>query len=81
MKREYYENALDYWNLSNGIYSVKMKEDDGLDDISNNKNVFPSHMGAFILSIYKRIMNNFVGKIDGFSTNKYLLSSYRFPIY
>ena len=32
MKAEYDENVLDYRKLTNGIYNVKMKKDDGLDD-------------------------------------------------
>ena len=32
MKTEYDGNVLDYWKLSNRMYIVKMKTDDGLDD-------------------------------------------------
>ena len=54
--------------LSNAIYIVKMKKDDGLDDDCNIKNTLPAHLGGFILSNSKRIMNNFIRKIDGFYT-------------
>ena len=60
MKTEYDENILDYWKLSNGNYIVKMKQDDGLDDDCNKKKALPAHLGAFILSNGKRIMNNFI---------------------
>ena len=32
MQKEYDENVLDYWKLQYGIYTVKMKNDDGLDN-------------------------------------------------
>ena len=33
------------------------------------KNTLPSHLGAFILSNRKRIMNNFIREINGFYNN------------
>ena len=52
--------------IPNGIYIVKMKKDDGLHDDCDNKNTLPAVLGAFLLSNNKRIMNNFVRKINGF---------------
>ena len=69
MKTEFNENVLDYWTLPNGNYIVKMKRDDGLDDDCDIKNTLPAVLGAFILSNSKRIMNNFIGEIDGFYNN------------
>ena len=45
---------------------VKMEKDDGLDDYCNIKNTLPAVLGAFILSISKRILNNFIREIIGF---------------
>ena len=68
-KTEYDENVLDYWKLPNGNYIVEMKKDDGLDDDCDIKNTLPAVLGAFILSNSKRIMNNFIGEINGFYNN------------
>ena len=69
MKTEFDENVLDYWKLPNGIYIVKMKKDDGLDDDCDIKNTLPAVLGAFILANSRRIMNNFIRKINGFYEN------------
>ena len=69
MKTEFDENVLDYWKLPNGNYIVKMKKDDGLDDVCDNTNTLPAVLGAFILANSKRIMNNFVREINGFCNN------------
>ena len=69
MKTEFDENVLDYWNLPNGNYIVKMKKDDGLDDDCDIKNTLPAVLGAFILSNSKRNMNNFIREINGFYNN------------
>ena len=63
MKTEYDENVLDYWNLTNGKYIVKMKKDDGLDYDCDIKNCLPGHLGAFILGNSKRNMKR---EINGF---------------
>ena len=60
MKTEFDENVLDYWRLPNGNDIVKMKKDHGLDDDSHIKNALFAVLGAFILSISKRIMNSFL---------------------
>ena len=69
METEYDENVLDYWQLPNGNYIVKLKKDDGLEGDNDVKNTLPSHLGAFILSNSKRIMNNFIREINGFYNN------------
>ena len=73
MQTEYDENVLDYWKLPNGIYIVKLKRGDGLDDNDCGlKNSLPAHLGAFMLSNSKRIMNivnNFIREINGFYNN------------
>ena len=69
METDYDENVLDYWKLPNGNYIVKFKKDDGLEGDNDVKNTLPSHLGAFILSNSKRIMNNFIREINGFYNN------------
>ena len=69
METEYDEKVLDYWKLPNENYIVKFKKDDGLEGDNDVKNTLPSHLGAFILSNSKRIMNNFIREINGFYNN------------
>ena len=69
METEYDENVLDYWKLPNGNHIVKFKKDNGLESDNDVKNTLPSHLGAFILSNSKRIMNNFIREINGFYNN------------
>ena len=67
MKTEFDENVLDYWRLSNGNYTVKMKKDDELDYDCDIKNLpLPAVLRAFILSNSRRIMNNFIREINVF---------------
>ena len=47
----------DYWKLPNENYIVKMIKDEGLFDDCDIKNILPAHLGAFILSNSKQIMN------------------------
>ena len=65
METEYDDNVLDYWRLPNGNYTVKLKKDNGSDGDNDVKSTLPSHLGAFLLSNSKRIMNNFIGEING----------------
>ena len=69
METEDDENVLDYWRLPNVIYIVKMKTDDGLDDENDVEKTLSSHLGAFLLTISKRIMNKFFREINGFYNN------------
>ena len=66
METECDDNVLDYWRLRNGNYIKKLKKDDGLDRDNDEKNTLPSHLGAFIFSNSKRIMDNFIREINGF---------------
>ena len=66
MEAEYDDNVLDYWRLPDGNYIVKMRKDDGLDCDNDVKNTIPCHLGAFLLSKIKRIMNNLNRDFDGF---------------
>ena len=69
MKTEFDETILGYWKLPNGIYIVKMKRDDGLDDDCDIKNTLPAVLGAFILANSRRTMNEFIREINGFYSN------------
>ena len=69
METEYDENVLDYWKLPNGNYIVNFKKGDGLEGDNDVKTSLPSHLGAFIVSNSKRILNNFIREINGFYNN------------
>ena len=69
MKTDFDENVLDNWKIPNGIYIVKMKKDDGLDDDCGIKNNLPALLGAFILSNSRRFMNKFIREKNGFYKN------------
>ena len=65
-KTEFDENVLDYWNLPNGNYIVKMRKDDGLDDDCDIKNTLPAVLGAFILDNSGGNINEFIREINRF---------------
>ena len=69
MMSEYDERVIDYWKISGINYIVKMIDDAGLEDEVKKLNTMPLHLGAFVLSNSKRIMNNFIHAINGFNTN------------
>ena len=69
MRTEYDEQVKDYWKISNINYIVKMIDDKGLEDEIKKVNTMPLHLGSFVLSNSKRIMNNFNHAINGFYTN------------
>ena len=66
---EYDERAKDYWKISGINYIVKMIDDAGLEDEVKKLNTMPLHLGAFVLSNSKRIMNKYIHVINGFCTN------------
>ena len=45
-----------------------MIDDAGLEDEVKKLNTMPLHLGAFVLSNSKRLMNNFIHAINGFYT-------------
>ena len=69
MMSEYVERVKDYWKISGIIYIVKMIDDAGLEVEVKKLNTMPLHLGTFVLSNSKRIMNNFIHAINGFYTN------------
>ena len=66
---EYDERVKEYWKISGINYIVKMIDDAGLEDEVKKLNTMPLHLGVFVLSNSKRIMNNFIHAIVGFYTN------------
>ena len=69
MATEYDDNILAYWRLPIGNFTVIFKKDDGLGGDNNVKFTLPSHLGAFIFSNARRIMNNFIREVNGFYKN------------
>ena len=69
MMSEYDERVKDYWKKSGINYIVKMIDDAGLEDEVKKINTMPLHLGTFVLSNSKRVMNNFIYAINGFYTN------------
>ena len=69
MKTEYNENVLHFWKLQNENFIIKITKDEALDDDRFIKNALPAHLGAFILSNSKRIMNNSIREINSFFNN------------
>ena len=69
MMTEYDERVKDYWKTSGNNYIVKMIDDAGLEYEVKKLNTMPLHLGAFVLSNRKRIMNNFIHATNGFYTN------------
>ena len=70
MISEYDERVLDYHETNHGNYIVKMKDDAGFEDEVKKVNTMRLHLGSFVLSNSKRIMNNFIHAIDRFYTNQ-----------
>ena len=69
MMSEYDERVKDFWKISDNNYIVKMIDDAGLEDEVKKISTMPLHLGAFVLSNSKRIMNNFIHAVDGFYSN------------
>ena len=72
MKNEYDESVIEWFHLKNGNFMVKVKDREGVDDedVSKKVNSQPCHLGSFILSHSKRMMNDVILALDGFKNNK-----------
>ena len=70
MCTEYDERVEDSWNMSHGNSVVKMVGVEQLKDEDKKINTMLLHLGAFVLSNRKRIMNNFIQAVDRFYTNE-----------
>ena len=69
MLTNYDERVKDYWKISGIMYVVKLIDDKGLEDEVKKLNTMPLHLGAFVLSNSKRIMDNFIHTVKGFYAN------------
>ena len=69
MMSEYDERVKDYSRISHGNFFVEMIDDKGREDEVKKINSMPLHLGAFVSSNSKRIMNNFIHAINGFYIN------------
>ena len=69
MKTDFNENVLEYFRLPNGKFIIEMKKYDGLDDDCDIKKTLTAVLGAFNFSNIQRIMNTFIGEINGFYKN------------
>ena len=69
MMTEYNELVKDYWKITGINYIVKKNDDAGFEDEVKKLNTMLLHLGAFVLSNSKRVMNNFIHAINGFFTN------------
>ena len=69
MMTEYDERVKNYWKISGNNCIVKLIDDAGLEDEVKKLNTMPLHLGAFVLSNSKRIMNHFIHAVNGFYTN------------
>ena len=67
---EYDERDKDYWKISINSYILILIDDVGLEDEVKKFFTMPLHLGAFVLSNSKRIMNNFIHGNNGFYTNE-----------
>ena len=57
------KKVVEYWRTSHGNHIVKMEDEKGLENEVKKLNTMPLHLGAFVLSNSKRIMNNFINAI------------------
>ena len=72
MKNEYDESVIEGFPLKNGNIMVIIKDKEGVDDegISKKFNSQSCHLGSFILSHSKRLMNDVILALDGFKNKK-----------
>ena len=60
MRTEYDECVKDYWRKSHGNYIVKTVDEEELEDDVKKLNTMPLHLGSFLLSVSKRVLNIFL---------------------
>ena len=68
MKNEYEESVIEGFLLEDGNVMVKIKDKESVNDegLSKKINSQPSHLGSFILSRSKSLMNDVILALDGF---------------
>ena len=69
MITEFDERVLGYQRINHGNHIVKMRDDEGFLHEVKKVNTMPLHLGAFVLSNSKRIMNIFIHAIGAFHIN------------
>ena len=69
MLNEFDKRVKDFCKRYQSNFIVKLVNDKGLGDEVKKLSTMPLHLGSFVLSNSKRIMNNFIQAIDGFDTN------------
>ena len=69
MDGEHVKIVLDFWRLPDGNYIVKLEKDDGLEGDNDTKSTLQCHLGGFIISNSKRIMNNSIREKNEFYHN------------
>ena len=69
MVENFDDRVKEWFPLKNGNLIVKLEDDEGADDYDEAKsiNTMPSHFGSCILSHSKRLMNEVVNQIGGFT--------------
>ena len=68
MKNQYNESVEQWFPFKNGNSMVKIKDKEGVNDEGISKKVpsQPFHLGSFILSHSKQLMNDLILALDGF---------------
>ena len=68
MRESFDDRVKEWFPLKNGNLTVKLEDDEGVDDYDKAKSVItmPSHFGSFFLSHSKSLMNKVFHVIDGF---------------
>ena len=74
MSAEYDKSIKEIIPLDNKLYVIKKHIHEGKDDfgLANKINTMPSHMGSYILSHSKRLMDDVFEHIDGFYKKTYI---------
>ena len=69
MVENFDDRVKEWFPLKNGNLIVKLEDDEGADDYDEAKsiNAMPSHFGSCILSHSKRLMNEVINQIGGFT--------------
>ena len=69
MSSEYNERVEDNWKISHGNYIFEIVDNLGLEHEVEKLNTMLLHVGAFVLSISRPIMNGFLHANNGFYKN------------
>ena len=75
MMTEYDERVKDCWKLSGMNYIVETIDDLGLEDEVKKINTMPRHLGVFVLSNSKIIMNNFITRFLDFLQMMFIMQT------